>query len=103
MHSGLCTFESLESKETDLCLDSKCYCVDVIAHNLRMNQPSNLAIPGVRLSETEWSSHNASIFMQIIVWMRSIGFSVMIIWEDNTVAHTEGGAPLMEKIENIIF
>ncbi len=31
-------------KETDLCLDSRCYCVDVIAHILRMNQPSNLAI-----------------------------------------------------------
>ena len=32
------------SKEINLCLDSRCYCVDVIAHILRMNQPSNLAI-----------------------------------------------------------
>ena len=32
------------TKEIDLCLDSRCYCVDVIAHILRMSQPSNLAI-----------------------------------------------------------
>ncbi len=32
------------SKEIDMCLDEICYCVNVIAYILRMNQPSNLAI-----------------------------------------------------------
>ena len=41
---GLTYIHSYFAKETDLCLDSRCYCVDVIAHILRMNQPPNLAI-----------------------------------------------------------
>ncbi len=32
--------KNVVTKETDLFLDSRCYCVNVIIHILRMNQPS---------------------------------------------------------------
>ena len=51
-----------QAKETDLCLDSRCYCVDVIAYIWRMNQPCNLTNSAFRKSQqpstaTFWQSH----------------------------------------------